>query len=112
MEQVERRPGMYMLDGNDIASLETWLHGYESGMRDARADALCIGFHRAFGDFLLETRGWSASCGWAHAIKSVTETPDEASSLFFTLLREFRATLPDGDVRRGEWWWTGNKRKP
>ncbi len=104
MDQIEQRPGMYMPDGNDIASLETWLHGYESAMRDAAANANCLGFHRAFGDFLLKTRGWSAACGWANAIKSATSTSSEAAAVFFTLLHEFRSTVPDGDVRRGKWW--------
>ncbi|WP_437496802.1 hypothetical protein [Sorangium sp. So ce1099] len=98
LDEIRKRPGMYV--GGDesqrvsqLQNLEQLLCGYCLALRHHRIQERVLDFNREFGAYLLETRGWSASCGPVAAIRDAAKSDVELWELFWMLVDEFRATV-------------------
>ncbi len=92
LAQVQERPGMFVAD-HSLEQLKAMLHGYEACLWSHDLDEAVEGrpFHTsAFDDWLLEEKGWSTACGFAHAIEGEAGEPKAALELFFALVEEYR----------------------
>ncbi|HTN83321.1 MAG TPA: hypothetical protein VL242_06540 [Sorangium sp.] len=98
LDEIRKRPGMYV--GGDesqrvsqLQNLEQLLCGYCLALRHHRIQERVLDFNREFGAYLLETRGWSASCGPVAAIRDAAKSDVELWELFWRLVDEFRAAV-------------------
>jgi hypothetical protein len=98
IDEIRKRPGLYV--GGDenqrvmqLQNLEQLLFGYSLALRQHRIEEPVADFIRQFGEYLRDTKGWSASCGPVAAIIEHARSDSEAWELFWTLIDEFRATI-------------------
>ena len=94
LQQVKERPGMFVAE-HSLEQLSMLLQGYEACLwsHDLEEEVEGRPFHTSsFGEWLREEKGWSTSCGFAHAIGHEVSDPEEAMALFFTLLGAYRAS--------------------
>jgi hypothetical protein len=93
---IEKRPEMY-LGGADgeidrrLNHLELLLHGYNIAVR--RHHPPSEGFQRRFGEYLQGRFGWSMSRGPIRAIQDEADNDEDAWTLFWRLVDEFRRSL-------------------
>ncbi len=98
LEEISKRPGMYV--GGDetqrvlqLRNLEQLLCGYSLALRQHGIEEPVTDFIRQFGEYLLEKKRWSASCGPVVTIVEQAKSDGETWELFWTLVDEFRATI-------------------
>ena len=98
LKEIHKRPGLYL--GWDeqhrvrqLQDLEMLLYGYATALKHHGIQEQVMDFNREFGDYLRQTRGWSLSCGPTAAIVGATANEQEAWSLFWELVDEFRASI-------------------
>lgn len=90
LANIKPRPAMY-IPGLQLANLETYLHGFEAGLR-SQLPQEGEPFHLAFSQFIYERRGWSGNAGWAYAIREHVHHHERAWETFFELIEEFKAS--------------------
>jgi len=98
LDEIRRRPGIYV--GGDesrramqLQNLEQLLCGYALALRHHQIQEPVADFIQELGNYLWETKGWSASCGPITAIREAAKSDEEAWVLFWNLVDEFRATV-------------------
>jgi hypothetical protein len=98
LDEIRKRPTMYV--GYDeskrilqLQGLEMLLAGYRIALYNHNITERVSNFNREFGEYLRETKGWSASCGPVAAIREATKSQEEAWELFWKLVDEFRSTV-------------------
>lgn len=94
LDEVRLRPGMYLRDGNSLASLESMIWGYEAAISIHRIDEPTPRFDRTFLSWVRLRRGWSTSLGWADAIHRAVREGQRPLDLFFALVDEYRKVTP------------------
>lgn len=67
------------------------LCGYTAALADHRVPDDGLGFNEALRGYLLVRFGWSASCGWAVAIRDHLAAGEDELSKFFILVDEFKS---------------------
>jgi hypothetical protein len=95
LDEIRARPNMYL--GWDelhrvqqLQNLETLLRGYSIALEQHGIREAVTEFTRDFGAYLLETKGWSASCGPTAAVRDAARSDAETWELFWQLVDEFR----------------------
>lgn len=95
LDEIRKRPSMHV-GGDDrhrvrqLQALEQILYGYATALKYHGIQEPVMDFGREFSDYLRETRGWSLSCGPTAAIVDATANEQEAWSVFWQLVDEFR----------------------
>lgn len=95
LDEIRQRPGMYV--GWDesrralqLQALVDLLNGYHLALRQHGIHEPVANFSREFGEYLWETREWSASRGPIAAIREAAKNDEEAWELLWSLVDEFR----------------------
>jgi len=86
LSSVKKRPGMYMSDDGRLRDLELQLWGYTAALKQHNIEHDIADFNTSFREFVYSKKLWSTSCGWADAIESNSDSPQEAIDLFFELV--------------------------
>jgi hypothetical protein len=118
LDEIEQRPAMYvgyLHDGprsEQLRNLEYLLFGYTIALRHHNLDESGMkDFPSKFAQYLFEKHDWSGSCGAVTAIRDAAKNDEEAWTMFWQLVREFRTTLESKkdskDARR-----SSTKRQP
>ena len=94
LDEVRRRPEMYLGDVNSLASLEAMIWGYEAAISIHRIEEPTPRFDRTFLSWVRLRRGWSTSLGWADAIHRAVREGQRPLDLFFELVDEYRKVTP------------------
>jgi hypothetical protein len=92
LEEIESRPTMYVSGSTaqQLRDLELLLGGYVIALEMHGVAEPGGDFLAGFGQFLYESRGWSASCGPVQAIRDQVAGDDEAWRMVWILAREYR----------------------
>jgi len=90
LDEIRKRPGMYIAGPTPIRELETLVWGYAACLGVHGLVESCPAMTRHFGDWLKLRHKWSLSCGWAAAIQEHTPPGEQAIELFFRLITEYR----------------------
>lgn len=92
LDQIRERPSMFIVE-HSLTELSAMLHGYQVCLwsHGIEEDAEGRPFRSTeFEEWLQETRGWSTSCGFSHAIEHQADGPEAGLALFFELVAEYR----------------------
>jgi hypothetical protein len=98
LDEIEKYPGMYV-GGDDsqrglqLQNIELLLFGYALALRAHNIDEPVKDFVHEFGEYLWRKYEWSAACGPVAAIRGGAKDDDEAWSMFWQLVREYRISL-------------------
>lgn len=93
LANIKQRPSMF-IPNLQLSQLETYLHGFESGLAAAGQCDWKSAFSREFSAFVEKRCGWSMCSGWAFGIREETPTDASAWQVFFELVDEFRDSPP------------------
>jgi len=91
LKSVQKRPGMFVRDGNNLSDLTTMLHGYEIALRMHNIEESGSNFtQREFTDWLHRKTRIGGALGWAHIIQEIESESDAAFRKFFELVDEYK----------------------
>lgn len=93
LDEVRARPSMYIrfdVPERRLEDLQYILFGYSMAIESHRIEECGRSFMRNFGHFIRRVRGWSVSAGVVVAIRSNCAGEDEAWSMFWSLVDEYR----------------------
>ena len=98
LEEVEKRPSMYVGWSESerrlqLQNLEMFMAGYTVAVHVHGIDEPVKDFLREFSRYLWVKYEWSVSCGPIAAIRDACQSDEEAWEKFWTLVRDFRASL-------------------
>lgn len=90
LDEVRRRPSMYVRAESAADDLEHLLWGYETALHVHGVDEDTPRFGRTFLAWVRLRRDWVMSMGWAHAVSREAKKRQTPLELFFELVDEYR----------------------
>ena len=89
LDKIQKRPSMYIRDGNDLSDIETMMHGYYIAleMHGIIEDVPSL---KQFASWVYKRTGIGAALGWAHIIYEMHPDPETAFLKFFEYIEEYK----------------------
>ena len=91
LEEVRKRPGMFVTDGNNLADLETLIWGYHMALKQHGIIEKGPKFEtRDFIQWLHVQTGTGGALGWSNILNEKYPNPELAFQKFWEYIEEYK----------------------